>query len=195
MRKRNILLTILLVLLVLTAVSSVLTFRTRTGQVTNRISYGNVELTLIENTLESGVEIPFTQDTPVRMMGGDYSRIVRVKNTGAHPVYVRVALRLTAVDKDGQETTLPADFYSFDINNNDWIESDGWYYYNHAALTANEETNTLMTKIMFDHTKLNAVSGYQLTLHIQAEGVQSENNGETVWQAEGWPADEGGVTP
>ena len=164
MRKRNILLTILLVLLVLIAVSSALTFRTRTGQVKNRISYGNVELTLIENTLADGVEIPFKQNTPVRMM-------------------------------DGQETTLPADFYSFDINNNDWIESDGWYYYNHAALTANEETNTLMTKIMFDHTKLNAVSGYQLTLHIQAEGVQSENNGQTVWQAEGWPADEGGVTP
>lgn len=182
MRKRNILLTILLVLLVLSAVSSALTFRTRTGQVTNRITYGDVELTLIENT-------------PVKVSGGEYSRIVRVKNTGEHPIYVRVALRLTAVDKDGQETTLPADFYSFDINNNDWIESDGWYYYNHTALTANEETNTLMTKIMFDHTKLNDVAGYELTLHIQAEGVQSENNGETVWQAEGWPADEGGVTP
>lgn len=194
MRKRNILLTILLVLLVLSAVSSALTFRTRTGQVTNRITYGDVELTLIENTLENGMEIPFTQNTPVKVSGGEYSRIVRVKNTGEHPIYVRVALRLTAVDKDGQETTLPADFYSFDINNNDWIESDGWYYYNHTALTANEETNTLMTKIMFDHTKLNDVAGYELTLHIQAEGVQSENNGETVWQAEGWPDDEGGVT-
>ena len=75
-------LVVLLVLLVLSAVSSALTFRTRTGQVKNRISYGNVELTLIENTLENGVEIPFTQNTPVKVSGGEYSRIVRVKNTG-----------------------------------------------------------------------------------------------------------------
>lgn len=195
MRKRNIVLVVLLVLLVLSAVSSALTFRTRTGQVKNRISYGNVELTLIENTLENGVEIPFTQNTPVKVSGGEYSRIVRVKNTGEHPIYVRVALRLTAVDGNGQETTLPTDFYSYDINNSDWTESDGWYYYNHAALTANEETNTLMTKIMFDHTKLNDVAGYELTLHIQAEAVQSENNGDTVWQAVGWPDIAGGDTP
>ena len=104
-------------------------------------------------------------------------------------------MRLTAVDGNGQETTLPTDFYSYDINNSDWTESDGWYYYNHAALTANEETNTLMTKIMFDHTKLNDVAGYELTLHIQAEAVQSENNGDTVWQAVGWPDIAGGDTP
>lgn len=186
---------VLLILLVLSAVSSALTFRTRTGQVTNRITYGDVELTLIENTLENGVEIPFTQNTPVKVSGGEYSRIVRVKNTGEHPIYVRVALRLTAVDGNGQETTLPADFYSYDINNSDWTESDGWYYYNQAALTENEETNTLMTKIMFDHTKLNDVAGYELTLHIQAEAVQSENNGDTVWQAVGWPDSAGGDTP
>lgn len=194
MHKRNILLVILLVLLVLAAVSFALTFRTHTGWVDDRVAYGNVELEVIENTLSGGVEVPFTQDTPVYISADEYSRIVRVKNTGKHPVYVRVALSLTAADSSGQETVLPADFFSFNINTNDWKESDGWYYYESADLTENEETNTLMTKIMFNHTKLSVVAGGQLTLHIRAEAVQSENNGNNVWQAAGWPTDRGGDT-
>lgn len=194
LRKRNIVLIVLLMLLVLAAVFSALTFITHTGKVKNRITYGDVKMELIESTIENGVEIPYTQDTPIRVVGGEYSRIVRVKNTGEHPAYVRLALSLTAVDKDGKEQVLPADFYSLDINDEDWTTSDGWYYYDHAALTENEETTELMTKIMFDHTKLNEVSGWQLTLHVQAEAVQSENNGDTVWQADGWPEDKGGVT-
>lgn len=194
MHKRNILLVILLVLLVLAAVSFALTFRTHTGWVDDRVAYGNVELEVIENTLSGGVEVPFTQDTPVYISADEYSRIVRVKNTGKHPVYVRVALSLTAADSSGRETVLPADFFSFNINTNDWKESDGWYYYESADLTENEETNTLMTKIMFNHTKLSVVAGGQLTLHIRAEAVQSENNGNNVWQAAGWPTDRGGDT-
>lgn len=192
MHKRNILLVILLALLVLAAVSFVLTFRTHTGWVEDRVAYGNVELEVIENTLSGGVEVPFTQDTPVYISADEYSRIVRVKNTGKHPVYVRVALSLTAADSSGRETVLPADFFSFDINTNNWKESDGWYYYESADLTENEETKTLMTKIMFNHTKLSVVAGGQLTLHIRAEAVQSENNGNNVWQAAGWPTDRGG---
>lgn len=195
LRKRNIVLIVLAMLLLLAAVSSALAFITRTGEVKNRITYGNVELELIENTIENGVEIPFTQAEPVRVTGGEYSRIVRVKNTGKHPTYVRLALYLTAADDSGKEQVLPTDFYSFDINDTDWTESEGWYYYTPEALTENEETTALITKIMFDHTKLNEVSGWNITLHIRADAVQSENNGDTVWEADGWPADQGGVTP
>lgn len=194
LRKRNIVLLVLMMML-LAAVSSAIAFITHTGEVKNRITYGNVELELIENTIENGVEIPYTQVEPVRVTGGGFSRIVRVKNTGKHPAYVRLALSLTAVDDNGQEQALPTDFYSFDINDKDWSESEGWYYYNHAALTENEETTALITKIMFDNTKLNEAAGWNITLHIRADAVQSENNGGTVWEADGWPADQGGVTP
>ncbi len=195
LRKRNILLIILLILLVLAAVSFVIAFRTHTGRVNDHIVYGSVELEVIENTLSGGVEVPFAQETPVYISEDEYSRIVRVKNTGKHPAYVRASLSMTATDSDGQEIALPADLFSFDINTDDWKESEGWYYYESAALAENEETNTLMTKIRFNRRKLRLVAGGQLTLHIRAEAVQSENNGNNVWQAAGWPAEQGGVTP
>ncbi len=192
LRKRNILLIILTVLLVLAAVSFVLAFRIHTGRVDDHVAYGGVELEVIESTLSGGVEVPFTQDMPVYISADEYSRIVRIKNTGKHPAYVRASLSLTATDSSGRQTVLPADCISFDINTDDWKESEGWYYYEGAGLTENEETKVLMTKIMFNHAKLSAVSGGQLTLHIRAEAVQSENNGNNVWQAAGWPADRGG---
>ena len=192
LRKRNILLIILLILTALAAVSFALAFRIHTGWADDHVAYGSVELEVIENTLSGGVEVPFAQDTPVYISADEYSRIVRVKNTGKHPAYVRVALYLTAADSGGRQTVLPENFFSFDINTNDWKESEGWYYYESTALTENEETETLMTKIIFNHKKLSPAAGRQLTLHIRAEAVQSENNGNNVWQAAGWPADRGG---
>ena len=196
LRKRNILLLALLALLLLAAVSSVLAFTTRSTRVKNVVSYGSVKMEIIENTLSSnGAEVPYTQTEAVRIEADEYSRIVRLKNIGKHPIYVRVALSLTAVDSSGNAVTVPADCYSFDTNTTTWTEDGGWYYYTLPALAHNEETTNLMTKIMFDHTKLAALSGCQLTLNIQAEAVQSEKNGDSVWNAQGWPSDEGGGPP
>ena len=120
---------------------------------------------------------------------------MRLKNIGRHPIYVRVALTLAAEDGEGGAVTIPADCYALDVNTDEWAARGGWYYYAPSALAHNEETANLMTKIMFDHTKLAALSGCRLTLHIQAEAVQSENNGDTVWQAQGWPSETGGDAP
>lgn len=195
LRKRNLVLALLLLVLLLSAVSSVLTYTTRSTRVKNVVSYGSVKMEIIENTLSGGTEVPYAENVPVRINTDEYSRIVRLKNIGKHPVYVRLALTLTAEDKAGNTVVIPENFYSFDINTTDWVEDEGWYYYDHAALTRDEETTNLMTKIMFDHTKLAALSDCRLTLNIQAEAVQSEHNGDTVRQALGWPSDEGGVTP
>lgn len=194
LRRRNIALLALMLVLVLAAVSSALLFASRTGQVGNRISYGSVELELVETTVQDGVEVPFTEASPARVVGGELSRIVRVRNTGSHPAFVRLSVTITAVDGSGQEQVLPADLYSIDLNDADWAESGGWYYYAPAALAEGEETAALMTKVEFDHEKLNDVAGWGITLHFRADAVQSENNGGSVWEADGWPADQGGVT-
>ena len=195
LRKRNLFLALLLLLLLLSAVSLVLTYTTRSTRVKNVVSYGSVKMEIIENTLSGGTEVPYAENDPVRINADEYSRIVRLKNIGKHPIYVRIALSLTAVDSGGNAVTVSADCYSFDTNTTTWTEDGGWYYYTLPALAHNEETTNLMTKIMFDHTKLAALSGCQLTLNIQAEAVQSENNGDSVWNAQGWPSDEGGGTP
>lgn len=194
LRKRDTALLALVLLLALAAVSAALFFKTRNGQVNNRITYGNVELELVESTVENGVEVPFVETSPVRVTGGEMSRIVRVRNTGSHPAYMRLSLRMTAVDADGREQDLPVGSYSFDVNDEDWAEADGWYYYAPAALPGGDETSALITKVVFDDEKLNDLAGWDITLHIRADAVQSENNGGTVWEADGWPADQGGVT-
>ncbi len=197
LRKRNILLLALLASLLLAVISSVLTFSTRSTRVENVVSYGSVKLAIIENTLSDGAEVPYTQSEAVRIEADEYSRIVRLKNIDRHPIYVRVALSLTATDIGGREVTVPAGCYSFDTDTNDtkWRKDAGWYYYEAPALKHNEETTNLMTKIMFDHKELAALSGCRLTLNIRAEAVQSENNGDSVWDAQGWPSEEGGGTP
>ena len=179
-------------LLLLAAVSFSLAFCIKEGWTEDRFTYGGAELRIVENTLSDGVEIPFAQNSPVPVSAGEYSRIVRVKNTGEHPVYVRASLSFAAADSAGQNTAVPEGFVSLDINTDSWKKSGDWYYYESAAVAANEETEELLTKIIFDNTVPGSIAGGTVTVHIRAEAVQSENNGSTVWQAEGWPAVKGG---
>lgn len=180
------------VLLLLAAVSFSLAFCIKKGWTDDCLTYGGAELRIIENTLSDGMEIPFAQNSPVPVSSGEYSRIVRIKNTGEHPVYVRASLFLAAADSEGQDIAVPEGFVSLDINTDSWKKAGDWYYYESTALAANEETEVLLTKIIFDNAIPGSIAGGTVTLHIRAEAVQSENNGNTVWQAEGWPAVKGG---
>lgn len=40
-----------------------------------------------------------------------------------------------------------------------------------------------MATIMLNHAKLAVMTGWQLTLNIRAEAAQSENSGDSVWNA------------
>ncbi len=103
-------------LLFLAAVSCSLAFCVREGWTDECFTYGGAQLRIIENTLSDGVEIPLAQNSPVPVSAGEYSRIVRVKNTGEHPVYVRASLSFAAADSHGRNIAVPEGFASLDIN-------------------------------------------------------------------------------
>ena len=75
------------------------------------------------------------------------------------------------------------------MNNQDWTEKDGWWYYG-SAVNTGEATKPLMTGVSFDG--INMTNEYQkctLEIHVYAQAVQTANNGNTVMEAAGWPED------
>ena len=146
----------------------------------NVITAGNVDLVIHEITSD-GTDFP---KEGMQIMPGDtVSKIVTVENIGGHPIYLRVKLTKSVDDKN-----LPADkCLILDINDNEWTYKEGYYYYN-TPLNGGETTAALFTRVYFHGENINNdYLGASFTVAIDAYGVQSENNGDTVWDAYGWP--------
>ncbi len=169
-------------------------FLTKQTETDNVITFGNVRLQLHETTLnEDRQEVEFEEETQTDITHTDrLSRIVRVENIGSQPVYLRVALSMSGIEEDG--TTFKADDYvSYQLNEKDWIYDDGWYYYK-TELAPELTTEELMTEVIFND--INEITekypGSEFKLNIDAQGVQSKNNGEDVTKAQGWPEEQEG---
>lgn len=169
-------------------------FLTKQTETDNVITFGNVRLQLHETTLnEDRQEVEFEEETQTDITHTDrLSRIVRVENIGSQPVYLRVALSMSGIEEDG--TTFKADDYvSYQLNEKDWIYDDGWYYYK-TELAPDLTTEELMTEVIFND--INEITekypGSEFKLNIDAQGVQSKNNGEDVTKAQGWPEEQEG---
>lgn len=173
--------------LCLTATTSA--FLTRHAVTDNLLTFGNLSLALRQTTLTpQGQETPVSSDTPFNITSHQaVSRILRVENTGNHPMYVRVSLQMVGTTSDGQ-TIDTQDHVSYQLNESDWVYRDGWYYYT-QALPPHETTQELMTQVIFND--MNAITqaypGSQFDLDVDAQAVQSENNASDVLSATGWP--------
>lgn len=175
--------------LVLCLTATTTAFLTRQVVTDNLLTFGNLSLALRQTTLTAqGEEVPITQDTPFRITSHQaVSRILRVENTGNHPMYVRVSLQVVGVASDGQAIDVQ-ELVSFQLNKSDWVYQDGWYYYT-QALPPHAITQELMTQVIFHD--IDAVTqqypGCQFDLDVDAQAVQSENNASHVLSATGWP--------
>ena len=103
----------------------------------NTIGAGSLDMEIIEMNSQGEVELPFAD--PIRIVPSlKVSKIVRIKNTGTLPIYVRVKIDIS-IDKD--ESTLPENWRSliscnFNLGNEEngnagtWeLREDGYYYY------------------------------------------------------------------
>ena len=168
-------------------VAGILAFTTRTIDADNIVTFGSVRMQLHETTLDSaGREVVAPLDDALNLATGDASRIVRIRNVGDHPLYVRVALSFTGVTASGLET--PADdLVHYTADNGAWIDRDGWRYFE-RALNPGETTPPLVTTLHVDAEAANARYGRDsLALEIDARGVQSEHNAASPLDAAGWP--------
>lgn len=185
--KNEIKILISLIALLLVTISFSSAFTSRKKVIDNHIIFGDLELELIENTLdESGKEVPFKEGENDISTVETVSRIVRVENVCDNDMYVRIALDAEGIESNGKAFDCD-NLISYDINTNDWIYRDGYYYYNHV-LEKRESTNNLFENITFDTSDMTANhADSKVNVDIVVQAVQSAHNADNVLDAEGWP--------
>ena len=153
---------------------------------TNVIVAGNIKIALREWSETDGGERVATEGPVDILPGLHVSKIIEVENTGKNAAWIRVSVAKAielAVGKEGQVDTA---LVGLNINTEYWTEQDGYYYYN-VALQPGETTQPLFTEVQFAAQMGNLYQQSKAILTIQAQGVQMANNGESVFEAAGWP--------
>ena len=183
---RILVLCILLLLLTFGILSSS-AFLTNSIKTDNIISFGDLKLQLINNTLdEKGREIAVTEENE-KINTTKVSRIIKVKNVCDNSMYVRVKIELTG-QKD--QTAFNVDSYAkYDFNDEKWKKQGDWFYYL-SELNPNETTGNLMEELEFDMDRLGSdFPGSTVTLKVSAQAVQSEHN-SNILESQGWPEED-----
>ena len=177
---------IALVAMILTFMSqATLAYYSTVGKATNVVTSGNIQFIIHEKT-DQGKEFP---REGVYIVPGDIvSKEVSIENDCEHPFYLRVKI-VYGVDS----TELSAEeCFKLNINEEHWELHDGWYYYK-GIVNPDETTPNVFSHVEMVGAKIdNSYIGKTLTLTVNAQAVQSENNPITdgnTYTASGWPAE------
>ena len=161
---------------------STLAYYTTVGKATNVVTSGNMKFIIHEKT-EAGTDFP---EEGVYIIPGDIvSKKVTIESVCEHPFYLRVKM-VYGINGDTQLST--EDCFGLNINRNDWIEKDGWFYYK-EIVQPGSITSAVFSQVEIIGDKVdNSYIGKTLKLTVSAQAVQSENNpADTPMDAVGWP--------
>lgn len=157
----------------------------------NVITMGSLKMELVE--LDEKGE-PW-EDVENIVPGMEVTKKAFVKNTGTVDFYTRVKITKRFVNEQGDELPkLDTDLVELDLGE-DWkLGEDGFYYYKYKKPVApGEETKPLFTTVTFSTEMGNEYQNVKVKIDLDAQAVQSRNNGESATKATGWPeTDEGG---
>ena len=165
--------------------TSTLAFYSTVGKATNVVTSGNIQFIIHEMT-DQGKEFP---KEGVYIVPGDIvSKKVSIENDCQHPFYLRVKM---VYGIDSQELS-SEDCFKLNINEENWVLHDGWYYYT-GIVNPGETTPNVFSHVEIVGAKVdNSYIGKTLTLTVKAQAVQSENNPITdgnTYTASGWSAE------
>ena len=183
--KRKLFLACILVICLSILTTGTLAYFTSKQTAHNIITTSGVEIDLRETTIdENGDEVPF-EDKEGILPGAEVSKLVRVANTGPAEVWIRVSITKT-FDIPGGDPDL------LHLNLNLSEEEDGWtqqgdYYYYNKAVAPEEVTAVLFTTVTFDKTMGNEYQNTKAHIIVNAQAVQTANNGSSALEAKGWP--------
>lgn len=158
----------------------------------NVITAGDIKIELQETAIRDGEEILFeqSQERFDVMPGQDVSKIVRVKNTGSNPAYIRVEVQKAIALAADAQGDVDLELVSLDFDSEKWtLRNDGYYYYN-EPLAPGETTAALFRNVKFDTGMGNMYQGSTATIKVSAQATQVKNNGDNALDAKGWPADD-----
>lgn len=177
---------IALVVMFITLISQAsLAYYATVGKATNVVNSGNIRFIIHEMT-DSGTEFP---SEGIYIVPGDIvSKEVSIESDCEHPFYLRVKL---VYGIDSQELSVD-DCFKLNINTKYWESHDGWYYYK-GIVNPGETTPEVFSHVEIVGSKVdNSYIGKTLTLTVDAQVVQSENNPLSdghIYTASGWPAE------
>lgn len=157
----------------------------------NVITSGGIEVNVVEQQLVNGTLQPYpSQPIPV-MPATTVSKIVSARST-EQAAWVRMNYTVTVYDADDKVLEVPAEELNRVIgiapDTTNWTQKDGWWYYN-TAIKSGETTKPLFEEVVFSGPYMD--NKYQLctvVIDVTAQAVQQANNGKTVLEALGWPA-------
>ena len=178
--KRRILILCLIAALLSVLSAGSLAYRQTYAIAENVITAGNVRAALHSKTAD-GTDAP---EGVLCMPGSSHSQIVTVENVGSQPFFLRMEIK-----KYVKDSQLSAEgCILLDLNTQDWISQDGYYYYK-EALPPGETTQPLFTRVDIDGKQVdNDYLGKTLMLDVSVQAVQCHNNSATALEAAGWPA-------
>lgn len=156
------------------------------GKATNVVTSGNIRFIIHEKT-DQGTAFP---TEGVYIVPGDIvSKQVSIESDCEHPFYLRVKI-LYGVNS---QTLSAEDCFKLNINEERWELHDGWYYYK-GIVNPGETTPNVFSHVEIVGAKVdNSYIGKTLTLTVNAQAVQSENNpieGGNTYTASGWPKED-----
>lgn len=150
----------------------------------NVITTGYLYMDLVEETT-GGKPWPEEGITGV-VPGMSADKVVYVENKGGVPFFTRISMDKLVLAGDGK-TELSSEFITVDLNEEQWLEKDGYYYY-HRILEPGEKTEPLFTLVKFGPELGNEYMTARVEIQVLAQAVQSANNGEDPLEAQGWSA-------
>lgn len=167
--KKRILISLSLIVVFAFVLGATFAFFTATAPpVTNTFKTGTVNVEVNEHGFEN-VDNWNPGDTT--------NKDVTIKSKGSKKTYVRVKLTkmwTNELPNDNVELVL--------ANNNDWVYSDGWYYYK-KILNKNEETSKLLDAVkLIGSITENEYQGQTLSVNVETEAVQATHDAyKDVW--------------
>lgn len=180
MKKKKLILIVAIFIVLLGSLSITYTYYIIEENTKSIITFGNVKLKLVEKELSNnGDYIDIANDSIDITNITKLNRIVKVKNVGNNPFYLRIKFDING-------TSNANDLIIIEPNEN-WQYKEGYYYYLNIV-NPNEETNELMNEMMFDKQKIHEqLENNKFYLKIKAEAVQSEHNASDVTEVTNWP--------
>jgi len=180
---------VLIIVISLLCITATMTFITKKITANNVITFGNLEMQLIQTTLDENNKEKEVKNNEILDITYSpiVSRIVKMQNIGKQDFFARVSLEIIGTDANNKKFNAN-NLVSYNINTNDWIYKDGWYYYK-KIVKQNDVTSNLMTQINFNTNKITAdYPKSNFKFNIKAEVVQAKNNAVNVLNVVGWPS-------
>lgn len=154
----------------------------------NVITMGALKMDLVELN-EDGEPWEDVEDI---VPGMEVTKKAFVKNTGTVDFYTRVKITKRYVNEQGEELPdLDTDLVKLDLGE-DWKLGEGGFYYYKKPVAPGEKTEPLFTTVTFSTKMGNEYQNVKVIIDLDAQAVQSRNNGDSATKATGWPESEEG---